>query len=136
MPAIIRLRTLAETTSTIDEGPVGLHDKGQLGLPCRLLDRAVLDRTENMRLHQLSDRGYDRNDDCISKLSIGLCVGHWNAEIRPVSMPKAHKPCTFPRCQAARPSARLSDQNFRSILEVSGRKGAGDVVRTKQAVAK
>jgi hypothetical protein len=51
-------------------------------------------------------------------------------------MSKTHESCAFARGQAPWPLARLRDQNFRSILEISGRKSAGYIVRAEEAVAK
>src|SRR5690606_27077021 len=105
MPDIIRLRVAALTIS--GNGPLffqSLHGHACFGLLSTLGPRGLL---HQVRFHEARDRGDNRHDNGVTELTIGLRIGHNEAERFVTGLLKPHHTRAFPWRKAARVLALL-----------------------------
>lgn len=83
-----------------------------------------------MRGHDTGDFLYYWHHDAVAELTVGLSIADGNLK----SIWEAHETGTFPRCQTAWTSiVTLKNEDFGSVLMVSGRQCSGNTVRVCHA---
>src|SRR5665213_1025760 len=135
MPAIIRLRTSAETTSAMSSKSRPVRSRNVPHL-LRLRPGAgfFCNRGFDVRLHRLGHKLHHRNDHRVSELLVRLGIGNSDPEFSLFGL-ESHQAGAFDRRKPPWSLARLRHQNFRAVFVIACRQGPGNVVRSEQAEA-
>src|SRR5690606_26005703 len=85
-----------------------------------------------VRLQRLRNEFDNRNDNSVSELAVGLCIGNLDPKLTPFPA-KTQQARAFPRGQPPGTIAGLFNEDFRAILVIPGRQCASHVIRPEYA---